>query len=248
MIPVPYVSGTGVAGFSEAGNFYEYTISANSREVILCDASGTQTGVTGSMFKMVSDVESEFFNSSSVGSPWGSLVGAVQTGVYPDIHTLATIQPGGRFYIGYTTEHPHEAFTNLFRLSTEVLPVGTLIRLGIRNGNQASPPIISDPNQFAISPGGVSAATVDAACQPITFTEAPADISGVDTSLFTWANFVMDANAFDFHAKGGIGRRRHGLYGRHRAAADLRHADRGWARVRCQRPRTLLRHHRRRSR
>jgi hypothetical protein len=201
------VSGTGKPGFTEPGNFYEIKISQNSR--VANPGPNCPDGPRAGRFKMVSDITSEFWMSNSVGTPWASLLGATQTGPFPPIHLLEELEPGARFFVGYTTEFPFERFTSLFRLNNPVLPAGTLIRLGVRNGNlPLGQPVMS--TDFSLGISGLTAIPTSgaegAACESITFTSAPAPISGVDTSLFTWANYRLTSpSAFVMTIKANAG-------------------------------------------
>ena len=195
------VSGTGVPGFTEPLNAFEIIIDRNDTAANRCDGQPTAGG-----FKMVSDITSEFWVNDSQNSPWSSLVDAPDTGKYAAIHLLETLQPGDRFFVGFTAQFPLDDFTVNFRLNNAVLPAGTRVRMGVRHANLP----VGDPdinNDFGLTTNGLSASTMDAACQPIGATDPPADISGVNTSLFNWANYQMNsASTFSFtiKANGGI--------------------------------------------
>ena len=190
------VSGTGVAGFSEPLNAFEIIIDRNDTAANRCDGQPSAGG-----FQMVSDVLSEFWVNNSQTSPWNSLRGATDTGKYVAAHLLDELDPGDRFFVGFTTEFSLEEFTVNFRLNNAVLPAGTLVRMGVRQGN----PALVQPdinNNFDLSASGLSVATTDAACQSIGPTDPPAIISGVNTSLFSWANYRMSsASTFSFSIK-----------------------------------------------
>lgn len=189
------VSGTGSKGYSEPALVFEYNIDADQYSVKTCDANGNTIDATASgKFKLVSSVANEYFMSDSSGAPWSSLFGATEIQNQPTQHLLEALSPGDRFYVGFTTEFPLVEFTTRLRTSTDALPPLTKLRFGVRNaalpaGSQ--PDIVDD---FGLDPGGdISPTTQDGACNTITFRSPPDPIDGIDPSLFSWANYELDA-------------------------------------------------------
>ncbi len=148
---------TGTAGYSQIGNYYEYTIpyaidgNELAERLVKTCVDGEVIKTSGT-FKLVSNIDSEFFMSSSSTAPWSALIPANDNNSQPSMHLLESLTtgdsstPGERFFVGYTTEYVFKKFTTAFRGSTAIWPKGTLVRIGVRNSNVTNQLALDDTN------------------------------------------------------------------------------------------------------
>lgn len=109
------------------------------------EMSGGKVNAPTSKMLGISDLNGEWWVGSNSDAPWsvfqdaaGNTGNATGANTHPSFHVTDDLVAGQSFYVGLSMQNQMKEYTSNFRITNSLLPVGTNVYFGLRNGGVPS--------------------------------------------------------------------------------------------------------------